>query len=117
MVTIKRDQTILIVTRGAYENYFQGMGYEVVDVPQAHENSGGINYPPESENSYLEDLGGGEQNSEETSEEESDDEDLSEIPLGEMNFAQLHARAGQLGIDHENIHSKKELRAAIKAAQ
>lgn len=107
MVTIKKDQTILTVTRGAFENYFQDMGYEVVDAPQAHENSGGNNYPPDTENPDLDDL----------EHAEMDSEDLSEIPLGEMNFAQLHARAGQLGIDHENMHSKKELRAAIRAAQ
>lgn len=107
MVTIKKDQSILTVTRGAFENYFQEMGYEIVGATQTNENSGGINYPPDPESPDLEDP--------ESGEEES--EDLAEIPLGEMNFEQLHKRAGQLGIDHENIHSKKELRAAIRAAQ
>lgn len=108
MVTIKKDQSILTVTRGAYENFFQEMGYEVVAATQTNENSGGNNYPPEPERPNLEDL----EPEEEISEEEY--EDLSEIPLSEMNFAQLHERAGQLGINHENMHSKKELKAAIK---
>lgn len=109
MVTIRKDQSLLAVTRGAYENFFQGMGYEIVYATQAHENSGGDNYPPEYEDPDLEAL--------EPAEEDSEEEDLSEIPLNEMNFAQLHARAGQLGIAHENMHSKKELKAAIRAAQ
>lgn len=111
MVTIKRDQTILVVTQGAFKNYFQGMGYEVVDGTQRPENSGWDNLHPELETLEAEASTASEVDPEEEA------EDLSEIPLSEMSFAQLHARAGQLGIAHENIHSKKELRAAIRAAQ
>lgn len=111
MVTIKKDQTVLIVTQGAFRNYFQDMGYEVVDDAQRPKNSGWYNSHPE--------LGTPETEASEASEAdlEEEDENLSEIPLNEMSFAQLHARAGQLGIAHENMHSKKELRAAIRSAQ
>lgn len=108
MVRITKGSSVLTVTRGAYENYFRQMGYEIEGGSTGIENLRGYNYPLEND-SFISDNSGTK-----TSEPEEDYEDLSEIPIGEMTFEQLHKRAGQLGVDHKDIHSKKELRAAIR---
>ena len=50
-------------------------------------------------------------------EAEDDEEDLSEIPLSEMDVPQLHKYAAQLGIDVSQLNGAKALREAIKKAQ
>lgn len=132
MITIRKGQHELVVTSGAYRNYFQHLGYEPVGVVESGEN-------PREENTHspegsrdLEDstqlkIGGaafsdeeGEElpedseNGEDVEEESEEEIDLSEIPLSEMDHEQLHAYAEQLGLDHKELTSKKKLRALIR---
>lgn len=118
MLKIKRGNSVLTVTAGAYKNFYKHLGYEPVGVAKNGEN-------PEEENTHPHDdsqpCG---DSTHETDEEEDfsgdevedseDEADLSEIPLGEMSLEQLHAYAEQLGLDHEELSSRKKLRALIR---
>lgn len=111
MIQIKKDNTILQVTKGAYRNFYQALGYRIVRGSQMPEISGGVNTHGDEENQHLEDS-----TQPEMAEAEYEDEelDLSEIPLTQMSVDQLCAYADQLGLDREGIRSKKELRALIR---
>lgn len=117
MVKITNGQMILNVPTSAFHTMYEHSGFhlledeEIVSAPadtftDPNENA------PEEENSVeeTEDL---EEPNDET-ESETEEIDLSEIPLGEMDFYQLSSYADQLGLDHTGMRSKKELRAMIR---
>lgn len=114
MLTIKKDDTVLTVTVGAFKGLYKGLGFRPV--------SGGSIKPspidqeniPSNGNTDLEDDSGTSDN--DINEDTDDEEDLSEIPFGEMNFKQLKTYARQLGIDTTGITDKRELRKVIRNA-
>lgn len=118
MLKIKRGNSVLTVTAGAYKNYYKHLGYEPVGVAKNGENPEEENTHPHDDSQHCGD------STHETDEEEDfsgdevedseDEADLSEIPLGEMSLEQLHAYAEQLGLDHEELSSRKKLRALIR---
>lgn len=127
MIKIKRGDSVLTVTAGAYKNYYKHLGYEPVGVAKNGENPGEGNTHPHDDSQHCDDsthLNDGENPSDdeeeevftedEEAEDAEDEVDLSEIPLGEMTPEQLHAYAEQLGLDHEDLSSKKKLRALIR---
>lgn len=126
MIKIRKGNSTLTVTHGAYKNYYKHLGYEPVGVATDGENPGEENTHPHDDSQHCGDsthLNDGEgtpddeegEDFSEDEEEASDDEvNLSEIPLGEMGLEQLHAYAEELGLDHEEIASKKKLRALIR---
>lgn len=121
MVKIKKGETVLTVTPGAYRNFYKHLGYEPVDVARSAENPDEENTHLCEDSPHLEDPAqpeGDEYASDEEpfeDEAESDEEpDLSEIPLGEMKLSQLIAYAEQLGLEHDGTPNKKELRKLIR---
>ena len=115
MIKIQKGDTVLTVTRGAYANYYKHLGYEAVCVAKTSENPGEENTHPHDDSQQHEDSTQL-KSDEDTFEEEPVDEepDLSEIPLGEMTFNQLCEYADQLGLDHDGIRKRSELRALIR---
>ena len=125
MIKIKRGDSVLTVTTGAYKSYYKHLGYEPVGVAKNSENPDQENTHSHDDSQQLEDStqltededdSNDEEEEDFTEEEEDSDEevDLSEIPLGEMDLDQLHAYAEELGLEHEEINSKKKLRALIR---
>ena len=119
MITITNGRLTLTVSNSAYRTMFKSAGYyplqdEESPIPsndtfitEEEENNLDTSYDEENEN--LEDY------EDDTAEEEEEEEiDLSEIPLGEMDFYQLCEYADQLGLDRKGIRSKRELRTLIK---
>lgn len=123
MVKIKKGDTVLTVTHGAYKNYYKHLGYEPVGVAQTAENPGEENTHLTDDSQHCGDptqLKGDDTTADETDDEEvpedevEDEPELSEIPLSEMSFDQLCEYADELELDHDGIRSKKEMRALIR---
>lgn len=124
MIKIRKGNSTLTVTHGAYKNYYKHLGYEPVGVARNGENLGEENTHPHDDSQHPGDstqLNDGEitppdEGEEFADEEEAEEEvDLSEIPLSEMGFDELCEYADQLGLDHDGIRSKKEMRALIRS--
>ena len=117
MIKITNGRHTLMVSSGAYRNYFKHMGYKPVEETQAHENPEQENAHHHEENPGSEDSTvppEGEEAPADDEEEYEDEEDLSEIPLSEMKLSQMIAYAEQLGLEHDGSPTKKELRALIR---
>ena len=123
MIKIHRGTSTLTVTHGAYENYYKHLGYEPVGVAKNGENPGEENTHLTDDSQHCGDptqLKTDEDTPDDEGEEFDDEEDageevdLSEIPLSEMSFDQLCEYADQLGLDHDGIRSKKDMRALIR---
>ena len=116
MIKIKKGDSVLTVTRGAYNNFYKGLGYRVLRATKASEPLEGVSIHPEKDSADSGDLSQlnitPEEDSDELPEEE-EELDLSEIPLGEMTGAQLKQYAEQLGLESEGL-KKRELRELIR---
>lgn len=116
MITITNGQMTLTVPNSAYQTIYKASGFH----PLEDEKSVAAladTFPTFEDKTPREDV-----SIEETEDSkgyggdkvEEEPIDLSEIPLGEMDFYQLSDYADQLGLDHRGIRSKKELRALIR---
>ena len=123
MIKIRKGETTLTVTHGAYKNYYKHLGYEPVGVARNGENPGEENTHLTDDSQHCGDptqLKNGEDPSDDEGEEFDDEEDeeeevdLSEIPLSEMGFDQLCEYADQLGLDRSGLRKKTEIRALIR---
>lgn len=123
MIKIQKGDSTLTVTHGAYKNYYKHLGYEPVGVAQTAENPGGENTHLTEDSQHCGDstqLRTDEDTPAEGGEEFADGEDadegldLSEIPLSEMGLDQLREYADQLGLDHDGLRKRSELRALIR---
>lgn len=119
MLRITNGVTTLMVSRGAYECMYKSAGFRPLEDEAVTSELGVDNYPPATEMPHLDDSAQDEEDGledDELEDEEEDDEpvDYSEIPLSELGFEELCDYADQLGIDHNGIRSKKELRLLIK---
>lgn len=119
MLRITNGVTTLMVSRGAYECMYKPAGFRPLEDEAVTSELGVDNYPPATEMPHLDDSAQDEEDGledDELEDEEEDDEpvDYSEIPLSELGFEELCDYADQLGIDHDGIRSKKELRLLIK---
>lgn len=119
MLRITNGVTTLMVSRGAYECMYKSAGFRPLEDEAVTSELGVDNYPPATEMPHLDDSAQDEEDGledDELEDEEEDDEpvDYSEIPLSELGFEELCDYADQLGIDHDGIRSKKELRLLIK---
>lgn len=123
MIQVKKGNHCLTVTRGAFENFYKQLGYELVGVDESHENSG-QEFTHQQEDSQQPGNPTQQETDEEDSvepedgdEEQDDDEndiDLSEIPLGELSHSQLFEYADQLGLEYEGTPGAEALRALIR---
>lgn len=120
MVTITNGQMTITVPNAAYETLYKPAGFQLTrdeedTLNTADTYTDGVHRTPEITDS-AEENDEEEENIGDEAEEETDVIDLSEIPLGEMDFYQLSDYADQLGIDHRGIRSKRELRTLIRNA-
>ena len=117
MITITNGQIIITVPNSAYHTIYKASEFRPVE-PTENSKPSIDSYPSVEENASGEEIFTEEtEDSEEPNgdiEAEAEEVDLSEIPLGEMDFYQLSDYADQLGLDHRGIRSKKELRALIR---
>lgn len=119
MIKIKKGDSVLTVTRGAYTNYFKDLGYRVVRATKTPETLEGVSIHPDKDSDLSGDLSQLkiflEDESDELTEEDEEEEelDLSEIPLSEMTGSQLRQYAEELGLPYEGL-KKRELRELIR---
>lgn len=115
MITITNGQITLTVPNSAYHTIYESAGFRPVESVVSSE-SRLDSYPSTEVNARGEEMDDEQKEDFESSEDTEEEEtiDLSEIPLGEMDFYQLSDYADQLGLDHNGIRSKKELRALIR---
>lgn len=117
MITITNGQMTLTVPNASYRGFFAASGFHPL-ADQEHVVAPNDTLPTQDEETPESAILDEETDkSEDVSKVEAENEeiDLSEIPLGEMDFYQLSDYADQLGLDHKGIRSKKELRALIRA--
>lgn len=114
MITIKNGDAVKRVTNGAFKNFYQHHGWHRISVEDETKDPEQVLTPEDEKIPENEEFAQNETDPEGDPEDDFTEDDLSEIPLGEMDFTQLHTYAGQLGLDHEHLHSKKELRALIR---
>lgn len=107
MLRITNGSVTLTVTKGAFNNYYKHCGFQIENRAEGAELEGVVTTQPNYTAEYL-------GNSPQVKNEEDEEIELSEIPLSEMSFEQLNEYADQLGLEHEGIRSKKELRAMIR---
>ena len=117
MIKITNGQLTLTVPNSAYRGFYASAGFHPL-ADQERVESPADTFPMQNEETpenanLVEETDESEESSE--AEAENGEIDLSEIPLGEMDFYQLCDYADQLGLDHRGIRSKKELRALIRA--
>ena len=115
MITITNGQITLTVPNSAFRELYQDSGFHPLEDEESVVAPADT-FPTFEEETPEEKILDEETEYSEESEEYEDGEqvDLSEIPLGEMDFYQLNDYADQLGLDHKGIRSKKELRALIR---
>lgn len=119
MIKITNGQMTLTVPNSAYRNIYKASGFHPIEDEESvlaladtfttldeKTRETQISDEETEDSEESEDYG--------EAEDEEETIDLSEIPLGEMDFYQLSDYADQLGLDHRGIRSKKELRALIK---
>lgn len=119
MLRITNGVTTLMVSRGAYECMYKSARFRPLEDEAVTSELGVDNYSPAPEMPHLDDSAQDEEDGledDELEDEEGNDEpvDYSEIPLSELGFEELCDYADQLGINHDGIRSKKELRLLIK---
>lgn len=115
MVTIRKNDTTLNVTRGAFNSLYKAMGFSIVnDAEEGHSapsSVGKVITAPTVKNSVEEDYKAV------NDDYFDDDDDLEEKPLSEMTFKELKQYAAALGLDVNGVTSKRELRAIIRESQ
>lgn len=117
MLRITNGSITLTVTKGAFNNYYKHCGFQIENRAEGAEPEEVVTTRPNYTAGYLGDssqVKNGE-DSDDYKEDEDEEIELSEIPLSEMSFEQLNEYADQLGLEHEGIRSKKELRAMIRS--
>lgn len=114
MLTITNDVITISVPAGAFKNYYEHSGFRPLE--DSYDASEEVVIT--THDLPLGDLSEDSTQLKSAVIEESEIceayNDLSEIPIGEMDFKQLHAYAEQLGLDHKDVHSKKDLKSLIR---
>lgn len=114
MVRIINGNLTLTVPNSAYELIYKSCGFCLLADEEAVVATNDTLPTTSEKDAGREDFVEENENTEEESEYEEEEVNLSEIPLSEMDFYQLQSYADQLGLDHEGIRSKRELRALIR---
>jgi hypothetical protein len=124
MIQVKKGNSLLVVTTGAYHNFYKHLGYEPVDAPESHEKSEQENAQHHEETQRSEEsaqtctdeeTSSGQTEDGDEEEDTEDEVDLSEIPLAELSHSQLFEYADQLGLEYEGTPGKKEMQSLIRA--
>lgn len=114
MLRITNGSVTLTVTKGAFINYYKHCGFQIENHSDGAELEGVVTTQPNYTAEYLGDSPQVKNGGDSDDYEEDGEIELSEIPLSEMSFDQLNDYADKLGLDHESIRSKKELRMLIR---
>lgn len=101
MIKITNGTRTTICTKGAFENWYEPMGWKIADMSEVEAVAETL---PEEENIEPE-------NASEPPEEEVE----VEIPLSEMKLADLKEYAEEHGIDISAAKTKQDIRSIIKA--
>lgn len=115
MLHITNGPVTLTVTKGAFNNYYKHCGFQIENRAEGAELERVVTTQPNYTVEYLGDSSQVENEKKSDGYEDDEEIELSEIPLSEMSFEQLNEYADQLGLEHEGIRSKKELRAMIRS--
>lgn len=112
MITIKKGNKKLIVSKSGFNEYYRNMGWEI---------EGGEKKTTKTSKEPVKEKVEPVENTEETSDDEDwsefeDEVDDSEKPLSEMNKTELKEKAASLGIDISNDYTNNQLREMIKEA-
>lgn len=110
MIKITNGTRTTICTKGAFENWYEPMGWKIADMSEVEAVAETL---PEEENIEPE-------NASEPPEETLEDEEVEpkeevEIPLSEMKLADLKEYAEEHGIDISAAKTKQDIRSIIKA--
>lgn len=111
MVHITNGNLNLEVTKGAFESFYANLGFNIV---KSFKKTPVLTDTLNQEDNLSDEEEDSTQQEEDEEEEEEEEIDLSEIPLSEMGFDQLTAYADELGLNHDGVRSKKELRYIIR---
>lgn len=110
MIKITNGTRTTICTKGAFENWYEPMGWKIADMSEVEAVNETL---PEEEN--IEPENASEPPEETLEEEEVDPKEEVEIPLSEMKLADLKEYAEEHGIDISAAKTKQDIRSIIKA--
>lgn len=112
MIKITNGTRTTICTKGAFENWYEPMGWKIADMSEVEAVAETL---PEEENIEPENASEPPEETLEEEEVEPEEEVEVEIPLSEMKLADLKKYAEEHGIDISAAKTKQDIRSIIKA--
>ena len=110
MLQVTNGKVTLTVTKGAFNAFYVHKGFQAVNGESGQKKAPGVLIPETVSKQFSE------HSTQLRLPEERKKKTLAETPLSALNFEQLKSYADILGISHDRIRSKKELRALIRQA-
>ena len=112
MIKITNGTRTTMCTKGAFENWYEPMGWKIADMSEVEAINETL---PEEENTEPENASEPPEDTLEDEEVEPEEEVEVEIPLSEMKLADLKEYAEEHGIDISAAKTKQDIRSIIKA--
>ena len=112
MIKITNGIRTTMCTKGAFENWYEPMGWKIADMSEVEAVAESL---PEEENIKPENASESPEETLEEEEVEPEEEVEVEIPLSEMKLADLKEYAEEHGIDISAAKTKQDIRSIIKA--
>ena len=112
MIKITNGTRTTMCTKGAFENWYEPMGWKIADMSEVEAVNETL---PEEENIEPENASEPPEDTLEDEEVEPEEEVEVEIPLSEMKLADLKEYAEKHGIDISAAKTKQDIRSIIKA--
>ena len=112
MIKITNGTRTTMCTKGAFENWYEPMGWKIADMSEVEAVNETL---PEEENIEPENASEPPEETLEEGEVEPEEEVEVEIPLSEMKLADLKEYAEEHGIDISAAKTKQDIRSIIKA--
>ena len=112
MIKITNGTRTTMCTKGAFENWYEPMGWKIADMSEVEAVNETL---PEEENIEPENASEPPEDTLEDDEVEPEEEVEVEIPLSEMKLADLKEYAEEHGIDISAAKTKQDIRSIIKA--
>ena len=112
MIKITNGTRTTMCTKGAFENWYEPMGWKIADMSEVEAV---VETLPEEENIEPENASEPPEETLEEEEVEPEEEVEVEIPLSEMKLADLKEYAEAHGIDISAAKTKQDIRDIIKA--
>ena len=112
MIKITNGTRTTMCTKGAFENWYEPMGWKIADMSEVEAVAETL---LEEENIEPENASEPPEETLEEEEVEPEEEVEVEIPLSEMKLADLKKYAEEHGIDISAAKTKQDIRSIIKA--